>query len=133
MSAFVYGTLMYPDVLQALIRRVPRMEPAVIRGFQRHPIRHQVGWRRGWWRRGAGRGAGRAGLPGVSSHAPLSCNTNAMHHLQVFPGAVPASADSSVAGFVLLDLAPAEVEVRGPSDSAAVLCPACWRTTHGSA
>ncbi len=42
MSAFVYGTLQYPQVLQALISRVPRMEPAVIRGYQRHSIRGQV-------------------------------------------------------------------------------------------
>lgn len=42
-TAFVYGTLQYPQVLQALISRVPRMEPAVIRGYQRHSIRGQVG------------------------------------------------------------------------------------------
>lgn len=42
MSAFVYGTLMYPQVLQALISRVPRMEPAVIHGYRRHCIRGQV-------------------------------------------------------------------------------------------
>ncbi|KAL4432856.1 hypothetical protein ABPG77_008182 [Micractinium sp. CCAP 211/92] len=42
MSCFVYGTLMYPEVLTALIQRVPRMEPAVIHGFQRYRIRGQV-------------------------------------------------------------------------------------------
>lgn len=42
MSCFVYGTLMYPEVLKALIERVPRMEPAVIQGYQRYRIRDQV-------------------------------------------------------------------------------------------
>ncbi|PRW18406.1 AIG2 [Chlorella sorokiniana] len=70
MSAFVYGTLQYPQVLQALISRVPRMEPAVIRGYQRHSIRGQV-----------------------------------------FPGTVPAAADSCVSGLVLFDLQPAEMEI----------------------
>jgi hypothetical protein len=47
MSAFVYGTLMFPEVLQALINRVPRMEPAAIQGFQRYRIKGQVAqpWR----------------------------------------------------------------------------------------
>lgn len=42
MSAFVYGTLMYPEVLHALINRVPRMEPAAIHGYQRYRIKGQV-------------------------------------------------------------------------------------------
>ncbi|KAL4458037.1 hypothetical protein ABPG75_012902 [Micractinium tetrahymenae] len=42
MSCFVYGTLMYPEVLTALIQRVPRMEPAIIHGYQRYRIRGQV-------------------------------------------------------------------------------------------
>lgn len=33
---------MYPEVLTALIQRVPRMEPAVIQGYQRYRIRGQV-------------------------------------------------------------------------------------------
>ena len=42
MSCFVYGTLMFPEVLKALINRVPRMEPAAIHGYRRHRIRGQV-------------------------------------------------------------------------------------------
>ncbi|PSC72734.1 AIG2 [Micractinium conductrix] len=42
MTCFVYGTLMYPEVLSALISRVPRSEPALIRGYQRYAIRGQV-------------------------------------------------------------------------------------------
>lgn len=42
MSVFVYGTLMFPEVLQALIERVPRSQAAVIHGYQRGRIRGQV-------------------------------------------------------------------------------------------
>ena len=41
-TAFVYGTLMFPAVLQALIKRVPRSQPATIRGFRRHRIQEMV-------------------------------------------------------------------------------------------
>lgn len=112
MSAFVYGTLMYPQVLQALIRRVPRMEPAVIHGFQRHPIRGQVGCAAaacaGAQGSAHGAGHGRRRRRG-STRLALHCRSIP----QVFPGAVPASADSFVAGHVLFDLEPAEMEVRG--------------------
>ncbi|EFN58718.1 hypothetical protein CHLNCDRAFT_140371 [Chlorella variabilis] len=70
MSAFVYGTLMYPEVLNALINRVPKMEPAVILGYQRYRIRGQV-----------------------------------------FPGTIRSAPDSQVAGMVLLDLQPDELEM----------------------
>jgi len=41
-TVFVYGTLMYPQVLQALINRVPTNAKAVVNGFSRHSIRGQV-------------------------------------------------------------------------------------------
>ncbi|KAG1681009.1 hypothetical protein FOA52_009969 [Chlamydomonas sp. UWO 241] len=36
--AFVYGTLMSPVVLQAVVRRVPPMQPASIHGFARYRV-----------------------------------------------------------------------------------------------
>ncbi|KAI3435498.1 hypothetical protein D9Q98_001564 [Chlorella vulgaris] len=40
---FVYGTLMFPEVLKALLAgRVPRHAPAQINGFQRYRIKNQV-------------------------------------------------------------------------------------------
>jgi hypothetical protein len=41
-NAFVYGTLMAPEVLKALINRVPPMKPAVIKGFRRYRVKGQV-------------------------------------------------------------------------------------------
>lgn len=41
-NVFVYGTLMYPEVLRALIKRVPEHQKAIIHGFQRYGIRGQV-------------------------------------------------------------------------------------------
>lgn len=46
-NAFVYGTLMYPDVLKALIGREPQAASAAISGYARYRIKKQVG-RRGW-------------------------------------------------------------------------------------
>eukprot|EP00887_Chlorella_sp_A99_P001493 scaffold8.g1493.t1 len=41
-NAFVYGTLMYGEVLKALIGREPRSAPATISGYQRFRIKQQV-------------------------------------------------------------------------------------------
>lgn len=41
-ACFVYGTLMFDEVLQALINRSPRKSSAVIRGYRRYCIRDQV-------------------------------------------------------------------------------------------
>jgi gamma-glutamylcyclotransferase (GGCT)/AIG2-like uncharacterized protein YtfP len=41
-NVFVYGTLMYPQVLHALLNRVPSNSKAVIHGFQRFNIKGQV-------------------------------------------------------------------------------------------
>lgn len=41
-NVFVYGTLMYPQVLQTLLNRVPRNEKAVINGYRRFAINGQV-------------------------------------------------------------------------------------------
>ena len=125
-TAFVYGTLQYPQVLQALISRVPRMEPAVIRGYQRHSIRGQVGRGRvndvqrsvAMLMRGEGlarfttaRGCC-VRLHGLTHCTDVWSRTPSAALPQVFPGTVPAAADSSVSGLVLFDLQPAEMEVR---------------------
>ena len=39
MSVFVYGTLQYPKILQALLGRVPISEHAVIKGYVRYGVR----------------------------------------------------------------------------------------------
>lgn len=41
-TVFVYGTLQFPEVLHALIGRVPRSAQGTIRGHQRYAIRGQV-------------------------------------------------------------------------------------------
>lgn len=41
-SCFVYGTLQFPEVLQALINRVPRSQPATVSGYRRYALRGQV-------------------------------------------------------------------------------------------
>ncbi len=39
---FVYGTLMFPEVLSTLIGRVPALEPAHARGWRPAPLRGRV-------------------------------------------------------------------------------------------
>lgn len=41
-TAFVYGTLMAPEVVQALIKRVPPMKPATLTGYKRHSVKGVV-------------------------------------------------------------------------------------------
>jgi len=41
-SIFVYGTLMAPEVVQTLLRRLPNATPALVKGFVRHPVRNHV-------------------------------------------------------------------------------------------
>lgn len=41
-TAFVYGTLMAPEVVHALIRRVPPMKPAKLLGYKRHSVKGVV-------------------------------------------------------------------------------------------
>ena len=41
-AAFVYGTLMAPEVVQALIKRVPPMKPAKLHGYTRHSVKGVV-------------------------------------------------------------------------------------------
>lgn len=41
-NAFVYGTLMAPEVLSLLIKRVPPMKPAYIKGYKRYRVKGQV-------------------------------------------------------------------------------------------
>jgi len=41
-TCFVYGTLMFPEVLKALTGRVPHSEPAMIHNYRRFAIRNQV-------------------------------------------------------------------------------------------
>lgn len=41
-TAFVYGTLMAPEVVQALIKRVPPMRPATLKGYTRHSVKGVV-------------------------------------------------------------------------------------------
>lgn len=41
-SALVYGTLMAPEVLKVLIKRVPPMRPATLRGYMRCRIKGEV-------------------------------------------------------------------------------------------
>ena len=42
MSRFVYGSLMAPEVLQALLGRVPDRTEATVRGYQRQSIKGRV-------------------------------------------------------------------------------------------
>ena len=37
-SCFVYGSLMAPEVVQALLGRVPQQKPAVLRNYRRHSL-----------------------------------------------------------------------------------------------
>jgi gamma-glutamylcyclotransferase (GGCT)/AIG2-like uncharacterized protein YtfP len=41
-NVFVYGTLMYPQVLHALLNRVPSKSKAAIHGYKRYKIKGQV-------------------------------------------------------------------------------------------
>lgn len=41
-TAFVYGTLMAPEVLNLLIKRVPPHKPAKLSGFSRYRVKGQV-------------------------------------------------------------------------------------------
>eukprot|EP00879_Flechtneria_rotunda_P018383 GHRR01019282.1.p2 GENE.GHRR01019282.1~~GHRR01019282.1.p2 ORF type:complete len:151 (+),score=38.02 GHRR01019282.1:107-559(+) len=41
-AAFVYGTLMAPEVLKLLIKRVPPSRPALLHGYVRHRVKGQV-------------------------------------------------------------------------------------------
>lgn len=41
-NVFVYGTLMYPQVLESIINRVPRHSKAVVQGYRRYAIQGQV-------------------------------------------------------------------------------------------
>lgn len=41
-SLFVYGSLMAPEVIRAVIGRVPASCPAVLSGYVRHPVRNQA-------------------------------------------------------------------------------------------
>ena len=41
-TAFVYGTLMSPEVVKVLIHRVPAMQPALLRGFHRCRVKGEV-------------------------------------------------------------------------------------------
>jgi hypothetical protein len=41
-SAFVYGTLMAPEVLKVLIARVPPLRPATLKGHMRCRVRGEV-------------------------------------------------------------------------------------------
>lgn len=118
MSAFVYGTLMFPEVswlrgelhggggqvarqrlctrhavgllhtplqvLHALIDRVPRMEPAVIQGYQRYRIRGQVG------------GASRAG--GVAAAREQGSVASACAGHPSWPPALPYRPSTGVPG-----------------------------------
>lgn len=42
MSRFVYGSLMAPEVLRALLGRVPDRVPAAVRGYRRYRIKERV-------------------------------------------------------------------------------------------
>ena len=42
MSRFVYGSLMAPEVLQALLGRVPTRAPAAVAGFHRYRIPDRI-------------------------------------------------------------------------------------------
>mmetsp|Transcript_21917 Transcript_21917/g.47842 ORF Transcript_21917/g.47842 Transcript_21917/m.47842 type:complete len:145 (+) Transcript_21917:31-465(+) len=41
-TAFVYGTLMAPEVVKRLINRVPTFKPATLKGFVRYKVKDQV-------------------------------------------------------------------------------------------
>ncbi len=41
-TAFVYGTLMAEEVLTSLLQRVPRMQPAILKGYTRHCVKGAV-------------------------------------------------------------------------------------------
>jgi len=37
-TLFIYGTLLFPELLQALLERIPERQPAVLPGYQRYRI-----------------------------------------------------------------------------------------------
>jgi gamma-glutamylcyclotransferase (GGCT)/AIG2-like uncharacterized protein YtfP len=39
MALFAYGTLMFPAVIHSVIGRIPRAEPAVVKGYRRLAVR----------------------------------------------------------------------------------------------
>lgn len=41
-SCFVYGSLLAPEVLHALLGRVPTHKPALLRGFRRYALRDRA-------------------------------------------------------------------------------------------
>ena len=41
-DVFVYGTLQFPEVLRALIARVPESQPATLAGYKRYRVQNQV-------------------------------------------------------------------------------------------
>jgi gamma-glutamylcyclotransferase (GGCT)/AIG2-like uncharacterized protein YtfP len=41
-TAFVYGTLMAPEVLELLIKRVPKSRAATLKGYARYRVKQQV-------------------------------------------------------------------------------------------
>jgi Gamma-glutamyl cyclotransferase, AIG2-like len=41
-NLFVYGTLMAPEVVQTLIGRLPKQQPARLFGYRRHPVKSHV-------------------------------------------------------------------------------------------
>lgn len=41
-TAFVYGTLMAPEVLKLLIKRVPESRAATLKGYARYRVKGQV-------------------------------------------------------------------------------------------
>jgi|Transcript_2824 gamma-glutamylcyclotransferase (GGCT)/AIG2-like uncharacterized protein YtfP len=42
MSRFVYGSLMAPEVLHALLGRVPAKTPGTVLGYARHPLKNRA-------------------------------------------------------------------------------------------
>lgn len=104
-SCFVYGTLMYPEVLQALLDRQPRQSAALIRGFKRYCIQGQV-------------------FPGTIASTPDSqviptrllataSNRQLQRRRHPLPPAhrTPSALHRQVQGLVLFDLTPEELEV----------------------
>ena len=41
-SLFVYGTLLYPEIVGALLRRVPTQTPGLIKGYRRYGLNQFV-------------------------------------------------------------------------------------------
>eukprot|EP01025_Chloroclados_australasicus_P033921 TRINITY_DN3469_c0_g1_i3.p2 TRINITY_DN3469_c0_g1~~TRINITY_DN3469_c0_g1_i3.p2 ORF type:complete len:171 (-),score=16.52 TRINITY_DN3469_c0_g1_i3:419-931(-) len=41
-KAFVYGTLLADEVVNAILKRVPIWKPAVLRGYRRYGVKHAV-------------------------------------------------------------------------------------------